>query len=108
MAIIIMRSRATVNWPLLPSTHKRLQSAFVEAVFMARALDNMRGDAHDRTAHAYPTNADTGSGPSDLTTRVRTLGIRVGPGGMGCPACADNVRADSPSHNRDPLSVPMA
>ena len=83
---------------------KRLQSAFVEAVYLAKTLDKLRGDTPDKVAQAFPNTVEAVTDPpqpEELRARVRRLKAR--PLVATCPACVDNIRANSPSHNRDPL-----
>eukprot|EP00959_Pyramimonas_sp_CCMP1952_P098836 2066494-Pyramimonas_sp.AAC.1 len=55
---------------------RRLQSAFVEAVYLAKSIDNARGDAPARTAHAYPADLP---GQTELGEGMRRIGDRVIP-----------------------------
>ena len=55
-----------------------------------------RGREHELgNEHAFPT---VGTGPDDPTIDVRLP--RPPAGGFGCPACADNIRKDSPDPQR--------
>eukprot|EP00959_Pyramimonas_sp_CCMP1952_P248222 5188419-Pyramimonas_sp.AAC.1 len=78
---------------------RRLQSAVVEAVYLATAIDTKRGDAPTRTAHACPADLPDQAEPGE---GMRRIGDRIIPKVATCPACIDNVGKDSPSLNRDP------
>eukprot|EP00959_Pyramimonas_sp_CCMP1952_P406674 8523476-Pyramimonas_sp.AAC.1 len=49
---------------------RRLQSAFVEAVDLAKAIETKRGDAPIRTAHAYPADLPDQAEPGEGMRRV--------------------------------------
>eukprot|EP00959_Pyramimonas_sp_CCMP1952_P027001 567152-Pyramimonas_sp.AAC.1 len=94
-----MHSRATRSFHWHKKYTRRLQSAFVDAVYLAKAIDNARGNAPARTAHVYPTDLPDQAKPGG---GMRRIGDRIIPKVATCPACIDIVRKDSPSHNRDP------
>eukprot|EP00959_Pyramimonas_sp_CCMP1952_P200893 4201645-Pyramimonas_sp.AAC.1 len=60
-----MHNRATGSFHWHNKYIRRLQSAFVEAVYLAKAVDNTRGDAPTRTAHAYPADLPDQAEPGE-------------------------------------------
>eukprot|EP00959_Pyramimonas_sp_CCMP1952_P064571 1347853-Pyramimonas_sp.AAC.1 len=84
----------------------KTQSLFVEFVQIAHDLFQTARDPF----HVYPYS------PTALATNARGYDLddpslprqpdgsitKPPSGGLGCPACADNVNMRSPSHDRDP------
>eukprot|EP00959_Pyramimonas_sp_CCMP1952_P303551 6352313-Pyramimonas_sp.AAC.1 len=84
----------------------KMQSPFVEAVQIAHDLCQTTRDPFHGHPHSFTVLATNARGcdlddPS-LPRQPDGSITRPPSGGLGCPACADNVNMPYPSHDRNP------
>eukprot|EP00959_Pyramimonas_sp_CCMP1952_P119143 2490909-Pyramimonas_sp.AAC.1 len=106
LAISNMHWYATKNCPWLHSRRQGCSFFFVDAVQIARDLfrvdrDPIHGHPDSSTVLVINVRGFDVNGPTIPRQPGGSI-TRPPSGGLGCPACADNVNMRSPSHDRNP------